>query len=38
MIENEIMRLFYINLFLDLITKKNDFNVYLFQDLIFDNN
>ena len=35
--ENEIMRLFYINLFFDLIIKENDFDVHLFQVSIFDN-
>ena len=32
------MKLFHINLFLNLIIKKSDFDVYLFQVLIFDNN
>ena len=35
--EKEIMRLFYIDFFLDLIIKENDFNVHLFQVSIFDN-
>ena len=37
MLEDEIMRLFHINLFFDLIIKENDFDVHLFQILIFDN-
>ena len=37
LLEDEIIKLFHINLFLDLIIKKNDFDVYLFQVLIFDN-
>ena len=37
MLEDENMKLLYINLFLNLIIKENDFDVYLFQVLIFDN-
>ena len=37
MLEDEIMKLFYINSFFDLIIKKSGFNVHLFQVLIFDN-
>ena len=37
LLENEIMRLFYINLFFNLIIKENGFNVHLFQISIFDN-
>ena len=38
LLENEIIKLFHINLFLNLIIKKNGFDVHLFQILIFDNN
>ena len=31
------MKLFHINLFLNSIIKENDFDVHLFQILIFDN-
>ena len=37
LLEDEIMKLFHINLFFDLIIKENDFDVHLFQVLIFDN-
>ena len=34
--EDKIMKLFHIDLFLNLIIKKNGFDVHLFQILIFD--
>ena len=38
LLEDEIMRLFHIKFFLNLIIKESGFDVYLFQILIFDNN
>ena len=37
LLEGEIMKLFHINLFFNLIIKKNDFDVHLFQISIFNN-